>query len=442
MEGTPLKIIIFYSILITIACLFFKPRILMVFVLLFVYILPRAGFFLVTPWYRFPLPLGYIVISSITLRWFFYRTFTRTREKTINPIKKPFLLYIAITILAIMIGISRGGHKPTMILEVLFYFVAFFTFFVVMDIFGKRDCARLFMDGILYCGFLVSLYGILLLFYGKSLLVSYITYNAATYAALEGQFLYAKRTLSTYGDPNVLNSQLMVFCGIFTSLLLQGRHRPLKKIFLFFSLLLTLVCIYFASSRASLIGLFVLWIVFAMTKIKKMWLYIPILVTGYLMFLEPIRKYYEHRIFTIGIASDLRITYIKTFFEMVARFPFGVGFGNSIDENFFVVPAYSVWTGFNSFYLHFFSRLGIQGLVIFTVMLYMILRYLFNEMLHVEDPNVKFFIFGAGWGIIVQQLNFITNNTYHVPGGMLNFWIMCGMLTTIVNLYKKPLQKR
>lgn len=439
MTGTSLSTILIFSILLAAISLFSKPRVLMIFLLLFVYLLPRAGFTLQTAWYHFPLPAGYLVVVFIMIRWFFHSVFGRGRVKKEIPTRKVFYLYVIIAVLAVGAGLLTKGYIPTMILEALFYFAAFFVFFMVIDMFENKDCAKMFMNGILLCGFLVSLYGVLLLIYGKALLINNITYNAATYTALEGQFIYAKRTLSTYGDPNVLNAQLMVFCGIFTGLVLQGKYSFWKRAFLLVSLVLTIVCIYFASSRASLIGLFVLLIVFAMTRIKKLWLYIPILSVGYFMFIEPVRKYYEHRIFTTGITSDLRITYVKVFFEILTRFPFGVGFGNSIDENYNIIPAYNVWYGFNSFYLHFLSRVGIQGLIVFVIMLYLILKYLFIGSDRIKDPNIRFFIFGAGWGVVVQQFNFITNNVYQVPGGMLNFWIMCGMLTVIVNLCKKSM---
>ncbi|MDP3789899.1 MAG: O-antigen ligase family protein, partial [Candidatus Omnitrophota bacterium] len=200
-------------------------------------------------------------------------------------------------------------------------------------------------------------------------------------------------------------------------------------------LIASVVCIYFAGSRASFIGLFVLLIIFAMTKIKKMWLYIPILTGGYLVFIEPLRRYYEHRIYAIGIIGDSRMEFIKTFFDLLTRIPFGVGFGNSIDDKFNVIPAENIWFGLNSFYLHILTRIGVQGLVTFALMLFFIVRSLFDGIKYIEDPNVRYFVFGAACGIIVQQLNFMANNVYHVPGGMLNFWVMCGMLTVIINLY-------
>ncbi len=435
MTGTNLQTIILFSIFIAIICLFLKPKFIMIFVLLFIYLLPRAGFMLKTTWYHFPLPIGYVIIAFLMVRWIFYLLFGGGKVEKKNPIRKIFLIYVIIAILAIAVGFINGGNTPIIVLETLFYFAAFFTFFMAIDIFETKDCARIFMTGILLCGFLVSLYGILLLIYGKSILINYVTYNASSYIALEGQFISAKRTLSTYGDPNVLNAQLMVFCGIFASLYLKGRYGFFKRTLLFIALILTIICIYFASSRASLIGLFVLLIAFAATRIKKLWLYIPVLLAGYFMFIEPVRKYYEHRIFTAGITQDLRITYIWLFFELLIRFPLGVGFGNTINENFMIIPAANVWYGFNSFYLHFLSRVGIQGLLVFLIMLFLILRYLFKGSDRIADPNIRYFIFGAMWGIIVQQLNFVTNNVYQVPGGMLNFWIMCGMLTVIVNLY-------
>jgi hypothetical protein len=174
-----------------------------------------------------------------------------------------------------------------------------------------------------------------------------------------------------------------------------------------------------------------------MTKIKKVWFYIPFLVINYIAFIEPVRRYYEHRIYRQDIGLDARNLYLGAFFDLLARFPFGVGFGNSLDEYYNIKPADNLWDGYNSFYLHLFSRIGIQGIIIFVVILFLIVKYLFRESNKIEDPNIRYFVFGGACGLIVQQLNFIVNNIYQLPGGMLNFWVMCGMLVTITNLYKK-----
>ena len=415
---------------------FANKNILTIFILLFIYLLPRAGFLTTKIGYRFPLPIGYIFIFFLSMKWFSIRFFEKPKPKKDNPIEKPFSLYILIAMFAIVTGLMNGGIVSTMLLEVLFYFVAFFIFFMVLDIFEDKNCAKIFMNGILICGFLVSLYGVLLLIYGHRLLINYITYNSSSYYALASQFIIAKRTISSYGDPNALGAQLMVFCGIFAGLLLFGRCSLFRKTFLLTGFILTIICVYFVSSRASLFGLFTILIIFSLIRLKRMEFFIPLLITGYIMLIEPIRRYYEHRIFTTGMQSDLRTTYIQTFFDLLSRYPLGIGFGNAIGENYAIIPALNIWYGYNSFYLQIFSKVGLQGLAVFSIMLYFIIRYLIREYQHIEDPNIRYFVFGGACGLIAQQFNFLTNNIYQVPGGMLNFWIMCGMLTAIVNLYK------
>jgi hypothetical protein len=310
---------------------------------------------------------------------------------------------------------------------------------MVVYMFQEEKSVKLFINGILWSAFLVSLYGILLLMIGQKFLIRYVTYNSGTDIALLGQFLIARRTLSTYGDPNVLSSQLVVFISILLSLVFNGNYKLTFKAFLIFTLALTLLCVYFSSSRAALLGVFAIFMVLAMGRIKKIWLMIPIVIIGYIIFLEPIRKYYEHRIYTTGFTSDLRITtYVPLFFQMALRIPFGVGFGNNLDpDTFMVTPAINIWHGLNSFYLLLVTRIGLQGVAILILMIYLIARYAIVESRFIEDPNIRYFLYGAGYGVLGQQFNFITNNVYMVPGGMLNFWIMCGMLTIGVNMFAR-----
>ncbi len=436
--GTSMEIILLSSLAIAIIAFFLKPRISMLLILIFIYTLPRAGFVISTAWYYYPIPIGYIFITFMMVKWTLLKFIGGTGPKKENPISHVFTWYVVVAISAIIIGIVNRGKISVMLLEIVFYFLAFFTYFMVLDVFSSEKCVRLFMRGILICGFLVTLYGILLLVFGKSLLINGVTYNSSSYITLIGQFIIAKRTISSYGDPNALSAQLMVFCGIFGSLVFLGDFKIVKRTFLTIGLILTIICIYFASSRASLLGVFILFIVFAITRIKKVLLWFPLITAAYIMFLEPIRQYHNHRLFTTGIPStDLRIMYVKKFFELLTKVPFGAGFGNGITEDYIVVPAYNIWYGFNSFYLNIFSRVGIQGLIVFTIMLFLMVKYIFAGLRYITNPNVRYFAFGAACGIVVQQFNFLANNVYHVPGGMLNFWVMCGMLTAIVNLYKK-----
>ncbi|MFA5147333.1 MAG: O-antigen ligase family protein [Candidatus Omnitrophota bacterium] len=409
-----------------------KPLFSVVSILILVFLAPRAGFLVSTNW-KYPLPLGYIFVVFLMAKWFLHLLFVKKKRSEGSPIDKVFPFYVIVSVVAIIVGVINNGDINTMVLETFIYFLAFFIFFMVLDLFDNERCVKVFITGSLICGAMISLYGILLLIFGQSILIEYLTYTSSNYKALLGQFIMNRRTISSYGDPNTLSAQLMVFASIFASLLLMGKYRSTGKILLFAGLILTVLCIYFASSRASLMGLFVLSMILAMTRVKKLWFYVPILTISYFIFLEPIRKYYEHRIYTTGITSDMRITYLKLFLDLFVRYPFGVGFGCNIDEKWNIIPAGNVWLGFNSFYIHIFSRIGIQGVVLFCLMLFLIIKYLFTGLRYIKDVNTRYYVFGAACGIIVQQFNFIANNVYHVPGGMLNFWIMCGMLTIIIN---------
>ncbi len=427
--------LLFFLFLFAIVVFFSKPRRLILFILITVYLIPRAGFILSTSWYRYPLPAGYMLIALIMIRWFFHVITAKEREKLPPGIVNTFYFYVLTAIFGIILGFIYKGRFSVMILEILFYFAAFLIFFMIIDLFARKDCAEVFINGFLICGFLISLYGLLVFAFGGSLLIPYITYTAATYYSFM-VFSEVNRTLSSYGDPNVLGAQLVVFCSIYTSLILDGRYSVMKKAFLFVSLMLTMLCIYYTNSRASLVGLFLLVVIFSATKVTKIWLYVPILAIGYLMFVEPASRGYSHRLFKEKLGLDVRASYGNLFFDLITRFPFGVGFGNTIDKYYNMRAARNMWDGFNSFYLQFFSRVGIQGLLLFVIFLFLLMRYIFTQFKYIEDHNAKQFVFGGACGIIAQQFSFISNNIYHIPGGMLNFWVMCGMLIAIINAYK------
>jgi hypothetical protein len=122
--------------------------------------------------------------------------------------------------------------------------------------------------------------------------------------------------------------------------------------------------------------------------------------------------------------------------ELFKGLPFGCGFGRKValrmsglDWSFIIKNTQTIWaSGFNSFWLNMFCRLGVPGLVSFLLVLIVLFRYIWCQARMVNDVYVKAVLVGTLAGFVGQGAIWMINNTYMLPGGGLNFWFTMGMM--------------
>ena len=135
------------------------------------------------------------------------------------------------------------------------------------------------------------------------------------------------------------------------------------------------------------------------------------------------------------VGEDLRTQFPSIAWQLLQVTPFGCGFGNTISFDmqgaglsFVIQPTSTVWSGFNSFWLNLFSRLGVLGVVAFLILIVGLFRYVWTRAKMVEDRRVRAFLVGGMLGLASQWIVWLANNTFILPGGCLNYWFMMGML--------------
>ena len=295
-----------------------------------------------------------------------------------------------------------------------------------------------FISCILVASFAVSVYGIAQHFLGDSILIDRLTYNSSSELArsyVNSSEIF-RRVLSSYGDPNVLASQMVIFYGIALALLI-GKSIPLQ--FRFGALILVILnvfCIYYTSSRAGLVCLVLIPMLVLCWRTRWAFLIFPFLFGTVAIFSPLLYSYFVTDNFG-GLVSvqDVRMHFPRMAWELLKSVPFGCGLGNAVSLQlegagwvFLVSPTNNLWSGFNSFWLNLFSRLGVPGLVAFFLLTVMLFRYLHQQIKCVDTPHVKAFLIGGLAGFIGYALIWLVNNTYILPGGGLNYWFMMGMM--------------
>ena len=413
--------------------------------LILLFALPRAG--LVIRQVALPLPVAHILCAVLILEWLFLR---RSRAEEGFRFGKFFLLYAGVAGFGLVLGLSAGGGHLMAFLELCFYLFSMGLFFYVSDTFREQKHFLTFARVILITSVLVSAYGIAQRFLGSSILVPHFTYTTGG-STLSQQYLEVGeasqvRVLSSYGDPNVLASQLLVFIGIALALTVGKGVKGNTRLLCLGVLLLNMVCLFYTRSRAGMIGVFLVMLIVFCWRTRWALLFIPFMIgLGYLLIPTLAASYLESQFQGIATGEDVRWLFPRMAWELLNIVPLGCGFGRTVFLNvdglswsFVVAPTTVVWAGLNSFWLNLLCRLGIAGLLAFLLILVVLFRYVWIRAKRVEHSRVRAILIGGLAGFVGQWIIWLVNNTYMLPGGGLNFWFMMGMLVAGCRAFTAP----
>lgn len=410
-----------------------RPELWLIILTILLFGLPRAGLFIKQM--NLPLPLNAILAAVFIIEWLLLRQSRPMERSRVNYL---FILYAAISGVGLAIGLSTGGNYQIAFLELCFYLFAVGMYFYASETFCQQRHFYLFARLVLALSVLISLYGIGQRFLGDSLLVNYVTYNSASelarsYVQIEEAGL--RRVLSSYGDPNVLASQLVVFTGIALALTVGKGIAKNTRLLCLLVLLVNVLCTLYTGSRAGILCLFFIMMAVLIWRTRWALLLIPVCLGVGVLLAPFLHSLLEARFQGLLTGEDVRRQFPAVAWQLVQTVPFGCGLGNSVELSFqgfhwsfAVKPAGVIWSGLNSFWLNLFSRLGIPGVITFGVLLGSLVRYISVRLKTIADPQVRAFLFGGLAGFGGQWLIWLVNNTYMLPGGNLNFWFMMGML--------------
>ena len=403
--------------------------------LLLLFGLPRAG--VVIQQVQLPLPLAHILCAVLVIEWLFFR---RSRSEEGFRFGKFFLLYAVIAGFGLVVGLSAGGGHIIAFLELCFYLFTIGIFFYVVDTFREQKQFLKFARAVLVISVLVSIYGIAQRYMGSSILVPHLTYNTGG-SIISRQYIEVSqasqiRVLSSYGDPNVLASQLVVFIGIALALL-AGRGVKGRLRLLFLGVVaINVVCLYFTRSRAGMLSMLLVMLIVMCWRTRWAFLSLPVLaVVGYFMIPIYLSSYVETQFHGVITGEEIRLLFPRMAWQLLNIVPLGCGFGRTVFLNleglnwtFSVAPTTVVWAGLNSFWLNLMCRLGVPGVLAFLLILIVLFHYVWTRSRQVEHPMVRAVLIGALAGFVGQWIIWLVNNTYMLPGGGLNFWFTMGML--------------
>ena len=418
-----------------------QPRFWLAVMTILLFGLPRAG--LVLPYPPLPLPLAHILAAIFIIDWLL-----RHQEPLRGHTRfgRLFLLYAAIAGFGLALGLSTGGGYTLAFMEVCFYLFAIGIFFYASETFHQPEHFMSFVKMILVVSVLVSIYGIVQRYLGSSILIPHVTYTTggADISKIHLEQMYdirLNRVLSSYGDPNVLMSQLMVFIGIALAIAVSRGINEKVRLLCVGVVIVNVICVIFTGSRAGIVCLIIVPMIVLTWRSRWALLLLPVIIITTLFWANSLMQSIHANprfqlMFSNAIYSeDGRFMFPQMAWQLLQITPVGCGFGKNVfldiqgaDWNFAVQGTNAVWAGFNSFWLNLFSRLGFPGVVSFVLLFVVLLRYIWRQAKLVQNPTVKAVLVGAVAGFIGQSIIWLVNNTYMLPGGGLNFWFMMGMM--------------
>ncbi len=408
-------------------------------VIVAIFALPRAGFFLGN--FNLPLPVSHILVAICITEW----VLRGKRQMESSKINNAFLIYAIFVGLGLVIGLGAGGNVKTAVLEICFYLVTILFFFYISETFTAPKNINVFLKAIIGISLIISIYGIAQHYYGAGILVDHVTYNSSSdipreYISSEMEY---RRVLSSYGDPNVLANQLVFFFAIAFAIFI-GKGIPTQiRVICLAAVSINALCIYYTGSRAGLICLAMVPFFTLCWRTRWAYFLIPFALISLIIFGPGLfDTIIAEKFGTITTKGDIRLLFPQMAWELLKTIPVGCGFGRAVDLSiqgiswsYIVGPTRTLWSGFNSFWLNIFSRLGVPGTLAFFMLIVFLFRYLWTQTKLIQNPMAKAFLYGGMAGLIAQNLIWLVNNTYILPGGGLNFWFMMGMLVATARTY-------
>lgn len=399
--------------------------------------LPRAGIFITQV--RLPLPFAHLLAAILIGVWLL----RLHRKQEYDRVNYFFLAYGLIACWGLGLGIATGGSVLYAFLEASFYFFIMGLFFYLSDTFRERSHFHLFLGALLFIGLAVSLYGLAQCYWGDSILIKQVTYNSATekaraYVANEPQ---SRRILSSYGDPNVLASQLVLFGAVGLAVLIgRGKITFRHRVLWLAALLVSTTCLYYTRSRAGMIAMGIITTILLAWRTRWV-LLLALTALIYLVFIDAIPL---GGLMELLPENDVRREFPNWAMQFIKGAPLGCGFGNSVAIHtnhhildFVIIPATTIWMGFNSFWLDLLSRIGLPGTLAFALLLAALFYRMLSDIRKIHDPYVKAALVGGILGLFGQTLIWLANNTYILPGGGLTFWFQMGMFYAGARAYKQ-----
>lgn len=372
--------------------------------------------FLMLPFLPTMVLVGLIVLTLISQ---FYKVIISKRVIKISVIDVPIAAFIVSLVLSGTLSIT-GSNIKKMLLSVCFIFAYYLTKDLLRISKIRTNC----LYSLVFSSLIVSSYGILQYFLGKS---SLLWLDLSKFSDIKG------RVVSTFDNPNVLAEFLIVMIPISLVSFLISK----SKIFKFGSLItfiLNIVCLVLTWSRGAWIS-FVICMLIMLVFINKKW------ICAYILGIVPCASALSFAsgsivnrfvsIFTFNdSSSQFRLGILEGVKKMISdNFLFGIGLGDAAFAT--IYPQYAVQgtqaaIHSHNLYMQIFLEQGLLGIIIFAlIMLMFVLISMYYRTMNAtkDDKLTSLSIFIAVLSLLIMGA---TDYIWYNNRIFLLFWLLIG----------------
>lgn len=356
-------------------------------------------------------PIRFLILSLIPSMYVYFILYKENRKKYRYEIFL-FTIWLIYAILSLLFTQKLGES----IKETIYLFINFNAFFIVIFLaLRSNKPIQSLVTAWLYLFLLTTPVALIELFADIHLPMSVVSED---YIMKFGSDIFHRNFASvTFGNLNGYNTILTYILPFSFGMLLSIKKENKKQKRLFsFTLAILIFIIFSNSSRATIIILFIISLIYLNYSIKnKKWFFIILLGISLLIALI-VYIYFDYfgliflRFADQGLADDGRSRLLSSGLDALTRSGFiGVGAGNfqPIMDNVYHLKLTSAH--------NFFLEVGVQyGIIIFILFLGLFVRILTNTKTNTEK-SVRFITFAS---IITFPMSSIINSGY-----LLNVWV-------------------
>lgn len=333
------------------------------------------------------------------------------------------LVFILLMLSGGFVSASSGSLKPALV-----YTVFMLGYFLVVNLIRSKEWFMRAVTGVVASGAIVSLYGIYQNFFGTG---DTTWHDAEMFADIKS------RVVSTFENPNVLAEYLIMILPLTVALFLVKKGPRAK----FGSAILIAFfggCLIYTWSRGAWLGMLIGLLIFFLLYTKNTLSIMLFAVLGipFLPFVLP--ESITSRFLSIGNLADTSTSYRVSIWRGVLNmlgdfWDSGIGIGNAPFAA--VYPVYSL-SGCetaqhsHNLYLQITAELGIVGLIIFIVLLFIFMQS--SLEFHItEKRSEKLYSTALFCGIISVLAQGMTDYIWYNYRVFLMFWLIIGLASAI-----------
>ncbi|MCL7452174.1 MAG: O-antigen ligase family protein, partial [Anaerolineae bacterium] len=404
------------------------------------------GLICLLPFGALPFKIGFtptfldLVLIATYVVWLARIATGKTPKLVGTTLGPPIVVFLLLACASFVAGLGHAYLDTYVLRHFVELLLSIGLFFVVVNCVQTREQLRVLLIVLLLAGFAAASIGVILYYIPADWSIRLLSaLGRVGYPSGPGVLRYvedspdlALRAISTSTDPNVLGG-LLILVTTLTAAQLFAREPVLPRAALAVMALVDAGCLYLTYSRGSMAGLAVGLGVLALVKYRRL---IPMMVVAaaLLLLLPQAQGYVQHFVEGIqmrDLATLMRLGEYKDALALIARHPWiGVGFVSA--------PEISLYIGVSNVYLLIAEEMGLVGLGVFLLVLFLFFRTVWRAwplVRRVEGLEATLLgLTAALVGILVGGLldHYFFNLSF--PHSVSIFWIYMGLAMVTVRL--------